>query len=388
MNNIGVTNWGEYRIGALFRIQPTAAYKMNNPDLFKVSGSVPVLSNSSVNNGIAGYCGLAPTESGKIITFSDTTTGADTMFYQEHPFIGYPHVQGMYPLHAALREMMNSKIAHFLITVIRKAVGTAWTYGRKFRRDIVENVVIRLPQDIDGNPDWNYMQERIAELEQERIAELEQYLVAAGLNDYELNELDKEVLSAPKEKRDFTTGKLFSAEAGDVDIQQKDINGKGCYFINSGLGNNGIKGMTDRPAKVFPKNTITVDFWGNAFYRDFEYKLATHNHVFSLSGEVLKNQEVGLYLASSMTYFRKLFSYNNMGTRNKIMKLLISLPIQTNEEGTPIIDPERKYHAEGYIPDWDYMTSYIRAMKKVVIADVVKYKDEVIAKTCSLVSAK
>ena len=39
-------------------------------------------------------------------------------------------------------------------------------------------------------------------------------------------------------------------------------------------------------------------------------------------------------------------------------------------------------------PDWDYMTAYIRAMKKVVIADVVKYKDEVIAKTCSLVSAK
>lgn len=64
------------------------------------------------------------------------------------------------------------------------------------------------------------------------------------------------------------------------------------------------------------------------------------------------------------------------------------LPIQTNEEGTPIIDPERKYHAEGYIPDWDYMTAYIRAMKKVVIADVVKYKDEVIAKTRSLVSAK
>ena len=39
-------------------------------------------------------------------------------------------------------------------------------------------------------------------------------------------------------------------------------------------------------------------------------------------------------------------------------------------------------------PNWDYMTAYIRAMKKVVIADVVKYKDEVIAKPHSLISTE
>lgn len=39
------------------------------------------------------------------------------------------------------------------------------------------------------------MQDRIAELEQDRIAELDAYLKATGLNDYELTEEDKEVLS-------------------------------------------------------------------------------------------------------------------------------------------------------------------------------------------------
>ena len=370
--------------------------------------SLPLINCKDGSNGIMYY--------GR---HSDFTAHKNVLsiIYNGPPTEGQTYYQEIAGVHtdayliALKNEMIISlEIGLYLATAINKSIhniehkrysrGNKATWDRK-----VENDIIFLPVQTNAEgspiidperkyhtegyiPDWNYMQERIAELEQERIAELEQYIVAAGLNDYELNELDKEVLSAPKEKRDFTTGKLFSVEAGDVDIQQKDINGKGCYFINSGLGNNGIKGMTDRPAKVFPKNTITVDFWGNAFYRDFEYKLATHNHVFSLSGEVLKNQEVGLYLASSMTYFRKLFSYNNMGTRNKIMKLLISLPIQTNEEGTPIIDPERKYHAEGYIPDWDYMTSYIRAMKKVVIADVVKYKDEVIAKPHSLISTE
>ena len=39
------------------------------------------------------------------------------------------------------------------------------------------------------------MQERIEELEQERIEELEQYLVATGLNDYELTDEDIKTLS-------------------------------------------------------------------------------------------------------------------------------------------------------------------------------------------------
>lgn len=120
---------------------------------------------------------------------------------------------------------------------------------------------------------------------------------------------------------------MFSAQTGDTDLQQKDINGKGVFFINSGVESLGIKGRTDRNAKVFEENTITIDFWGNTYYRDFKYKMATHNHVFSLSGDVIKNRAIGLYLVSTMSYMNKLFSYNNMGTWNKIKDLFINLPI-------------------------------------------------------------
>lgn len=120
---------------------------------------------------------------------------------------------------------------------------------------------------------------------------------------------------------------MFSAQTGDTDLQQKDINGKGTFFINSGVEAQGIKGKTDRKAKVFDSNTITIDFWGNAYYRDFEYKMATHNHVFSLSGDVIKNRNIGLYLVSAMSYMRKMFSYNNMGTWSKIKEQYIHLPV-------------------------------------------------------------
>ena len=156
--------------------------------------------------------------------------------------------------------------------------------------------------------------------------------------------------------KDFKIKDLFSAQTGDTDLQQKDINGRGALFINSGVEGLGIKGKTDREAKVFDSNTITIDFWGNAYYRDFEYKMATHNHVFSLSGDVIKNRNIGLYLVSTMSYMRKLFSYNNMGTWSKIKEQYIHLPV-TNK---------------GNI-DFVYMESRIREMEESRIREMEAY---------------
>lgn len=50
-----------------------------------------------MNNGIGGYVDLAQTGEGGMITFSDTTPGSKTAFYQPIDFIGYSHVQGLYP---------------------------------------------------------------------------------------------------------------------------------------------------------------------------------------------------------------------------------------------------------------------------------------------------
>lgn len=382
-----------FKVGELFDIHPTSAYKMKNDELFASDGTTPVLSNSSVNNGIGGYCGLTPTEQGGMITFSDTTTGADTMFYQSSPFIGYPHVQGMYPYQP---DKWDEKCCLYVISCIRKSAGNGWSYAVKFNRALVKELFIELPvvesADVDheytvDDINYEYMQERISELEQERIAELDAYLAASGLDDYELTDEDKEILSLSPESasdeanaseadfgngqvrfKKFALGTLFTSSTGDVDLQQKDINGKGEFFINSGVENRGIKGRTDRPARIFPANTITVDFWGNAYYRDFEYKMATHNHVFSLAGDVIRNRHVGMYIAGILSKLPKLFSYNNMATWNKLKTIEVSLPVTLNGD-----------------IDFDYMERYIRAIEKLAIADVAKYKDKLIAATKQVV---
>ena len=295
-------------------------------------------------------------------------------------------------------KIESEAILLYLAKCIEKSIKTKFGYDNKATWAKVKEMAVSLPVIESSDPDheytvddidFAYMQDRIAELEQDRIAELEQdriaeleaYLVASGLDDYELTDEDKELLSLSTKCtsdadgtvetdcqngqvrfKKYLLGDLFESSTGDVDLQQKDINGRGQFFVNSGVGNRGIKGRTDRKAKIFPSNTITIDFWGNAYYRDFEYKMATHNHVFSLSGDVIKNRLVGLYIVSKLSKLPTLFSYNNMATWNKLKLLEISLPVNSNEE-----------------IDFDYMERYIRAIEKLAIADVVEYKNRMIA---------
>lgn len=277
--------------------------------------------------------------------------------------------------------------------------------------------IIDSNKQFDSNgyfPDWNYMQNYIEKLEQEHISELEMeldaYLKATGLNDYELTEEDKHILDSKlknedgkepakeseplpeggwwKEGREFIFSDLFTSQTGDTDIQKKDINGNGCYVVSAGLSNHGIIGKTDRKAKVIKKNTITVDMFGNAFYRDTEYKMVTHARVFALSPKFEMTEGSGLYVASCMSYLTKKFAYSNMCSWNKIQDLSLCLPIQTDDSGKPVIDAGKTYSPKGYILDWEYMEKYIKATEKEIIKEVVLYKDKVIEKAKEIAGEK
>lgn len=107
---LDVRDWKYFQIGKMFDIYPTKDYKgMSWRDLDD-GGTIPVVANSAMNNGIHGFCSLAPTEHGNIITFSDTTED-NTFFYQPEAFIGFAHVQGMHPVG---REWTEKELLFFV----------------------------------------------------------------------------------------------------------------------------------------------------------------------------------------------------------------------------------------------------------------------------------
>lgn len=164
MKLIKIEKWGTFNIGELFDIYPTKAYKLTNSSLMEEDGVNPIVVNSSFNNGIGGYTNQENTEKGGIITFSDTTS-ADAIFFQETDFVGYPHVQGMYPI-GKYKDKWSKYSLLFFVSVFRnRALGLNYDYVNKFTRESAKQISIKLPVDETGNPDFSYMESYMKNLE-------------------------------------------------------------------------------------------------------------------------------------------------------------------------------------------------------------------------------
>ncbi|NHB12985.1 type II restriction endonuclease [Helicobacter pylori] len=164
--------WQSFKLGDLFEIRPTKAYNLTNPHLFDSNAKNPVVTNSSLNNGISGYSSLEPTEKGNQITYSDTTT-SEGIFYQKRPFIGYSHVQGLYPL--KYHEFWNEKTLLYIVVAFKKVACGRFDYGNKFNRKIASEMSIILPTNPHGGIDFNFMRTLINALMKQTIQGVVQY---------------------------------------------------------------------------------------------------------------------------------------------------------------------------------------------------------------------
>ncbi|PDW63786.1 restriction endonuclease [Helicobacter pylori] len=164
--------WQSFRLGDLFEIRPTKAYNLTNPHLFDNNAKNPVVTNSSLNNGISGYSSLEPTEKGNQITYSDTTT-SEGIFYQKRPFIGYSHVQGLYPLKH--HEFWNEKTLLYIVVTFKKVACGRFDYGNKFNRKIASEMLISLPTNPHGGIDFHFMHTLINALMKQTIQGVVEY---------------------------------------------------------------------------------------------------------------------------------------------------------------------------------------------------------------------
>lgn len=157
---IDVSEWGEFRVGDLFDIHPTSAYKVTNVELLNDNGSNPVVANSGFNNGIVGYTDYECNENAGVITFTDTAAkSSESFFYQEDNFVGYPHVQGMY----CKSHNLNEYEGKYMTTVLRSAAGK-FDFITKMTREVVKEFVIKLPITSTGEPDWRYMEDYMKQI--------------------------------------------------------------------------------------------------------------------------------------------------------------------------------------------------------------------------------
>jgi hypothetical protein len=258
-------------------------------------------------------------------------------------------------------EKLNKINQIFIIASIDKVIKYKYSYNKKATKIELKNTVIKLPTK-NNKIDFEFMESFISELDADSISKLDDYLLDSDLKDYTLTTKEKQVLNNFKNDKfkwgELKLNDLFDSSNGNFDIKKEHINENGDYVITSGLTNNGILGKTNISAKIFNKNTITIDMFGFAFYRNFKYKMVTHARVFSLKTkfEISKNQ--GLFLSNSFHFLNKKFGYDNMCNWAKVKSEKIKLPIKNNQ------------------PDYEIMEILISAIQKIVIKDVVLYTNK------------
>lgn len=143
----------KFRLDELFEIRPSKYHKIPNDLLFETDWIIPVISNTNLLNWVMWYSNQPSLNEWNILTCSDTTIWADTMFYQEKAFIGYSHIQTL-----TSRDKFNKLIAMYIISLVRKATWNAYSYWTKFNRKAMWNTVITLPVNSDNQINYSLIE--------------------------------------------------------------------------------------------------------------------------------------------------------------------------------------------------------------------------------------
>lgn len=352
-------------MGELFEINPTKYYRLSNDEIISKNGTVPLISNSSTENGVMGFSNLEPNNKGNTITCSDTTIGADTMFYQEKDFIGYSHIQNLVPKF----EPFNRAIASMIISACRVATSTLYDYGNKFNRDSMNKTKIHLPTQ-NGKIDFAFMENFIAELEAERIAELEAYLSATGLQDYHLTEEEEKALKEFEswEFEEFTYQSIFNKIIQGRRLRKEDQISGTIPFVMAGTTNTGVVNYISNPVASFPKNSITIDIFGNTFYRNYDFGAG---------------DDTGVYWNDKKQYSKEIMLYYTT-TMNKSLvgKFSFGKKLRSSQS----LDFKMVLPTANGVPAYASMEVFIRAVQKIVIKDAVQYAERKIEATRKVVT--
>ena len=350
--------WGDFKIGDLFEINTyKKRFDANKVKIFD-SGDFPYVVRTGLNNGIKGYINEDEQflNEGNTISFGQDTA---TMFYQEKPYFTGDKIK----IVKSKDKRFNKNNAQFFILSMNKSF-SSFTWGSSsYSVQIIQNQKIQLPTK-KGKIDYEFMESFIAELEAQRIAELEAFLLASELKDYNLTNEEQKVLEDFEnlEWKTFNLQSLFGKSTRGQRLKSTDRISGNLPFVTAGEFNDGISAFIGNDVHIFSENTTTIDMFGSAKYRNYKY--GGDDHVAIVHTENLtKLASIFVTSAIHKTSSAGQFSYSRNFYAKDADELNISLPTINNK------------------PNYEIMETFINAIQKLVIKEVVLYADKKIEAT-------
>lgn len=342
--------WGEYRLGDLFEIQNTLSF---NADQLTFGTEYDYITRTSLNQGILQETGFVNKEN---INDSGTwSLGLLQMdfFYRRKPWYAGQFIRKIIPKF----KVTESSVMFFTTLLNKQKPKLLSVLVRDVDKTFLD-IVIRIPVLVTGEIDFDFINSFLAELEAERIKELEAYLTITGFKDYILTEEEHNVLDSYKdwEWNTFKLEDLFGKSTRGKRLKSADrIQGE-LPFVTAGEADEGISDFIGNDVTVFSENTTTIDMFGSAKYRNYRY--GGDDHVAIVHTEALpKLASIFVTSAIHKSSHNGQFDYSKNFYAKDADMLTIQLPSQNG------------------FPDYERMATFISAIQKEVIKDVVLFVD-------------
>jgi hypothetical protein len=369
--------WGEFKIGDLFDKIRTKSLRYKTSELPSKATKefiLPALTAGIQNQGLNNF---VPKDNATILknVISISANGANTgaTFYQNKEFT---ILQDAYAIRWKFTDNLLTDNHYLYLTAsISKVIFGNYEWTNKAGWERIKTEKIQLPIKND-TIDFGFMENFIAELEAERIAELEAYLSVTGLKDYTLTKEEQQALDDFEKLkfRKFNVIDIFDVK-NTGNILSRDIvenSGKTPYLCAS-TTNNAVSSYISYDEKYLDEGncifiggkTFTVTYQEKDFYSN-----DSHNLVLYLKKEE-KDRFNYFYLATCINKSLKhKYSWGDSISNKKIQIEKIFLPVNN------------------FQPNYSIMKTFISAIQKLVIKDVVLYTDKKIAATKTIVNKK
>jgi putative type II site-specific deoxyribonuclease len=140
-------------------------------------------------------------------------------------------------------------------------------------------------------------------------------------------------------------------------IEEDRIKGQIAYFSASEF-DNGLTDFINNPLFI-EKDSLIYTTFGDVFYIEGEF---TASDEITILKSKRINKYSGLFIATILNCNKYKYAFGRKAFLKRLKYQTLLLPIQTDLEGIPIIDKKNKFHKKGYIPDWEYMETYIKSL--------------------------
>jgi len=276
--------------------------------------------------------------------------------YRNYKYGGDDHIAVIHT------EGISTNAVIFITSAIHRVSYTGeFHYGKNFYAKDADALNISLPTK-NGKINFEFMDHFIAELEAEQIAQLEAYLLASGLKNYALTDEEQQVFD------DFENGRFQWDNISYKNIFNKIVQGRrlkkddqisgSIPFVMAGTANTGVVNYISNPVASFPKNSITIDIFGNTFYRDYDFGAGDDTGVY-WDNEKKYSKETMLFFATSMEKsISGKFDFGKKLRSSQSFNFKMKLPTQNQQLNSAI------------------METFISAIQKLVIKDVVLYTNK------------